>query len=106
VELRSWITGEPTPMQEQLIEQIAALEWAARRAEASDTLVGERDGREHRRLLMRFVADFERTLVSAMVVTLPSEPAAKPLPESPAKPLPEPPAKPPTLADIVADRRR
>jgi hypothetical protein len=64
-ELFARIGGEPTPIQEQLIDNIACLEWAARRAEAADTLVGERDGREHRRLLLRVLADFERTLTGA-----------------------------------------
>ena len=38
------------------------LEWSAYKAEAEGTLRGDREGREHRRLLDRIMADFEASL--------------------------------------------
>jgi hypothetical protein len=41
---------------------LASLEWAAPCAERENTLRSLREAREHRRLLLRVLADFERTL--------------------------------------------
>jgi hypothetical protein len=41
---------------------LARLEWSALKAEHEQTLQGDREGREHRRLYQRLLGDFERSL--------------------------------------------
>jgi hypothetical protein len=60
---RARISGEPTSSQLQTIDTLVALEWAAYLCEREGGLHNLREAREHRRLLLRVLADFERTLV-------------------------------------------
>jgi hypothetical protein len=57
------ISGMPTDQQRAQIESLAQLEYAALQCEAESTLVSMRESREHRRLLLRVLADFERSLI-------------------------------------------
>lgn len=59
------IIGEPTDQQLALVQSMTRLEWAACVAESAGGLAGLRDSREHRRLFMRLMGDFERGLVEA-----------------------------------------
>ena len=58
----SRISGELTDVQAALVENMIWLEWAALQVEVEGGLVGLREGREHRRLFQRLLADFEATL--------------------------------------------
>jgi hypothetical protein len=64
------LAGPPSNEQAARVDTLVRLEWSALRAEAEGTLIGDREGREHRRLFDRLLADFERSLT----------------PKSPAKP--------------------
>jgi hypothetical protein len=57
------IHGEPTEAQVAMARSMAAFEWAALAAERQNTLQSLREGREHRRLLLRVLDDFERSLM-------------------------------------------
>ena len=52
----------PTDQQRAQIESLAQLEYAALKCEAENTLVSMRESREHRRLLLRVLEDFENSL--------------------------------------------
>lgn len=56
------IGGPPSDAQSATIELLISLEWAALVAENEGGLIGFREAREHRRLLLRILADFERSL--------------------------------------------
>ena len=56
------IDGTPSDAQLAMIQSMARLEWFALAAEQGEDLVSMRESREHRRLLLRTVADFEATL--------------------------------------------
>lgn len=79
------IVGAPSEAQKALIDTAVELEWGALIAEAEGGITAFREGRELRRLFLRVVGDFERSLVV-------------------------PPVKAPSLAEItaqiVADRER
>jgi hypothetical protein len=64
-ELYAQIPGEPTAQQVIRIQSIARLLWATKRAEAERTIPGDRESREHRRLLDRLLGDHQRSLASA-----------------------------------------
>jgi hypothetical protein len=66
--------GPPTNQQAARIESLIRCEWFALKAEAEGTLQGDREAREHRRLLDRLLVDFERGLA-------PSAPPQKTLAE-------------------------
>ena len=55
----------PTDQQRAQIESLAQLEYAALSCEAENTLVSMRESREHRRLMLKVLADFEATLQPA-----------------------------------------
>src|SRR5690242_20572718 len=55
--------GAPTEAQIAMVQSLATLEWAALAAEREGTLMALRDAREHRRLHLRVLADFEQSLV-------------------------------------------
>jgi hypothetical protein len=59
------ISGAPSDAQSAMIQSLGTLEWSALAAEAEAGLVGFREGREHRRLFQRLLADFERSVASA-----------------------------------------
>ena len=59
------ISGMPTDQQRAQIESLAQLEYAALKCEAENTLVSMRESREHRRLLLRVLEDFEESLMPA-----------------------------------------
>ena len=79
----SRVPGAPSPSQTALALSLARLEWGALKAESMDTLQGDREGREFRRLFQRLLGEFEETL---------------------PKPVSEPPPKP--VAAVLADMRR
>ena len=56
------IQGEPTEAQIVMTRSLAAFEWAALAAERENTLRSLREGREHRRLMLKILTDFEATL--------------------------------------------
>jgi hypothetical protein len=56
------LAARPSNEQAARIDTLVRLEWSALRAESQNTLVGDREGREHRRLFDRLLADFERSL--------------------------------------------
>jgi hypothetical protein len=56
------IPRPPTDWQATMIETLITLEWSALLDEATDTQQSRREAREHRRLFMRLLADFERSL--------------------------------------------
>ena len=56
------LPGPPDDWAGATIESLIALEWSALKAEAENTLAGDREGREHRRLYQRLLDDFERGL--------------------------------------------
>jgi hypothetical protein len=58
----SRIIGTPSDSQAALVQTLIRLEWSALRAEDAGTLMGDREGREHRRLFQRLLDDFERGL--------------------------------------------
>src|SRR5580658_9770606 len=56
------IVGEVTSWQVTTIATMVALEWASLVAESKHTdMIAMREARENRRLLMRLLADFEKT---------------------------------------------
>jgi hypothetical protein len=63
----SRIPDTPTDAQAALIQSLIRLEWSALKAEAADTLLGDREGREHRRLYQKFLVDFEKSLAKPAV---------------------------------------
>jgi hypothetical protein len=59
------IVGEVTPWQVSTIATLVSLEWAALVAESRHAdMVAGREAREHRRLFMRLLADFEKSLTA------------------------------------------
>lgn len=56
------LAGSPSEAQKALIESLVELEWSALRAEAEGGMVAFREGRELRRLFLRALADFERSI--------------------------------------------
>jgi hypothetical protein len=56
------ISGPPSDQQRAQIESLAQLEYSALKCEAESTLVAMRESREHRRLLLRVLEDFEASL--------------------------------------------
>jgi hypothetical protein len=54
--------GQPSEAQASLIDTLVQLEWSALAAENEGGLQAFRESREHRRLLARLLADFERSL--------------------------------------------
>jgi hypothetical protein len=56
------LSAPPSDAQSATIESLISLEWSAIVAEAAGGLVGLRESREHRRLLLKVLADFEQTL--------------------------------------------
>src|SRR5689334_12829171 len=56
------VRGVPTEAQIAMVESLARLEWAALAAEHDRTLAALREAREHRRLLLKVMADFELSL--------------------------------------------
>jgi hypothetical protein len=61
----SRIDGKPTDQQSALIMSMARLEWSALEAEAEGGMTAFREGRELRRLFLRALADFERSVQPA-----------------------------------------
>jgi len=61
------LPGPPTNEQSTRIESLIRCEWFALKAEVEGTLRGDREAREHRRLLDRLLGDFERSLAKPMV---------------------------------------
>jgi hypothetical protein len=59
------IDGQPSDAQASLIDTLVQLEWSALAAEHEGGLQAFRESREHRRLLARLLADFERSFSSA-----------------------------------------
>jgi multidrug efflux pump subunit AcrA (membrane-fusion protein) len=57
------VSGSPTEAQISMAQTLASMEWAALSAERQNTLQSLREAREHRRLLLRVLGDFERSLV-------------------------------------------
>ena len=64
----------PTDHQAALIESLVELEWSTLAAEAQGGITAFREGRELRRLFLRALADFERTITAATAV--PEDPLA------------------------------
>ena len=60
----SRVTGSPTVAQREMAASMAVLEWSSLQAEREGTLQSLREAREHRRLLLRVLADFERSLAA------------------------------------------
>jgi hypothetical protein len=60
----SRVSDPATDAQIAMVQSLARLEWAALSAEQENTLHSLREGREHRRLLLRVLADFERSLAA------------------------------------------
>ena len=56
------ISGPPSDHQRTMIQALAQLEWSALQFEDENTLVALRESREHRRLMLKVLADFEATL--------------------------------------------
>jgi hypothetical protein len=57
-----------------MVQSLATLEWAALSAEHTNTLQSLREAREHRRLLLRVLADFERSLEKSAAKGRPGPP--------------------------------
>jgi len=57
------ISGPPSDDQIAMAQSLSMLEWAALQAERENTLQSLREAREHRRLLLKVIVDFERSLV-------------------------------------------
>ena len=70
------ISGLPNYEQAVRIDSMARLEFAALRAESAGTMQGDREAREHRRLLDRLLADHRRSVAASQ-------------PEKPKKPIPD-----------------
>ena len=58
------LTAAPTDAQAATIQSLASLEWGALAAEHEGSVQGMREAREHRRLLMRLLVDFEKSLIA------------------------------------------
>jgi hypothetical protein len=58
----SRVSGALSDAQAVLIESMISLEWAALQSDAEGGLRGNREAREHRRLLQKFLDDFEKSL--------------------------------------------
>jgi hypothetical protein len=56
------IAGPPTDTQRAQVASLAQLEWSALQCEAENSLQSMRESREHRRLMLKVLADFERSL--------------------------------------------
>jgi hypothetical protein len=56
------VQGEPTEAQHAMARSMAMFEWGALHGEYEGTLASLREAREHRRLLLRTLADFEASL--------------------------------------------
>jgi hypothetical protein len=61
------IEGTPSAAQLAMVQAMTRLEWFALAAERGDSLVAIREGRENRRLLLRVIADFEKSLMPGRV---------------------------------------
>ncbi len=59
------IRGELSEAQKPLIDSLIELEWGALQAESEGGITAYREGRELRRLFLRAVADFERSVAAA-----------------------------------------
>jgi hypothetical protein len=59
------IRGELREAQKALIDTLVELEWGALRAESEGGITAYREGRELRRLFLRAVGDFQKSLVVA-----------------------------------------
>jgi hypothetical protein len=71
------VPGRPSDAQIEMARSMAVLEWGALQAENEGTIPAMREAREHRRLLLRVIVDFERS----MLPKAPAKPAkAKPRP--------------------------
>jgi hypothetical protein len=57
------IAGTPSASQVQMALTMSSLEYSALSAERENTLQSLREAHEHRRLLLRVLTDFERSLV-------------------------------------------
>src|SRR6516165_707078 len=55
------VPGEATTAQQQMARSMAVLEWGALQCEHDGSVVSLREAREHRRLLLRVLGDFERS---------------------------------------------
>jgi hypothetical protein len=62
----SRIDGTPSDAQLAMVQSMARLEWFALAAERGDDLVSFRESREHRRLLLKTMSDFEASLKAAV----------------------------------------
>jgi hypothetical protein len=62
------VQGEPTDGQIAMARSMAMFEWGALAGEHEGTLASLRESREHRRLLLRVLKDFERSLTPPRVV--------------------------------------
>jgi hypothetical protein len=71
----SRIPGKPNDAQAALVQSLIRLEWSALRAESEGTLMGDREGREHRRLFQRLLDDFERGLAKSVAAEKPMDAA-------------------------------
>jgi len=58
------VQGEPTEAQIAMARSMAMFEWGALAGEHESTLASLREAREHRRLLLRVLEDFENSLQS------------------------------------------
>jgi hypothetical protein len=56
------VQGEPTEAQTAMASSMATCEWAALHGEHEGTLRSLREAREHRRLWLKVMADFDRSL--------------------------------------------
>jgi hypothetical protein len=59
------VSGPPTVNQIEMARSMAVLEWGSLVAENEGSLQSLREAREHRRLLLRVLADFERSATAA-----------------------------------------
>jgi len=59
------VQGEPTEPQIAMARSLAMFEWGALAGEHEGTLASLRESREHRRLLLRVLEDFEQLLMPA-----------------------------------------
>jgi hypothetical protein len=74
------VQGEPTDAQHAMARSMATLEWGALVGENDGSIRGLHEAREHRRLLLKIIDDFERSLA----------------------PRPAPPPAPASTEDILA----
>jgi len=59
------VQSEPTEAQTAMARSMAMLDWGALAGEHEGTLASLRESREHRRLLLRVLDDFEQSLMPA-----------------------------------------